>query len=67
MHEGVIFFVFQVKLIIMVLNPMYTNNFTSEISVDLFHFLRASEWNAALQRLKQVADIVTTAFKVLTL
>jgi hypothetical protein len=32
---------------------MYTNNFTSEISADLFHFIRVSEWNVALQILKQ--------------
>jgi hypothetical protein len=66
MHDGVIYFVSQIKLVIF-LNSVYTNNFTFDVSVGLFHFIREYEWYVELQMLKKVADVVTTASKELTL
>jgi hypothetical protein len=57
---------FQIKLLIF-LNSAYTNDFMFDVSVDLFHFIRAHKWCAELRMLKQVSDVVTTAFNELTL
>jgi hypothetical protein len=43
MHDGVMYFVFQIKLVVIFLNSVYTNNFTFDVSVGLFHFIRAYE------------------------
>jgi hypothetical protein len=49
MHNGVIYFVFQINLVVMFLNFVYANDLVFDVSVDLFHFIRASEWRAELE------------------